>query len=235
MRNKLRSIAWLLVPAMLCLQGCAAIGWMVNAFAPPKKVDAIFKLPEGKKVLVFVDDLLRPVDYEPVKAELTEGINRQLEAHDLAKETIAYEDLLTLMAATPEFNELAVSEIGERLGADIVLYVEIDEFALKDDEVSPLWHGRLAAGVRVVDAKDATPGSDDDAMGARLWPDDRAGGYPVRPVEIPAHAASSDGHGAQLSQTLAAVMADRVAKLFYKHEITAREAAELEKEAASSQ
>jgi len=200
------------------LAGCGPfIGWAVNAFAPPQKVEPVYRPPAGKRVLVFVDDLLRPVAYEPIKAELTEQLNRQLTEHDVAKTAVPYEDLLTLQAAMPEFNQLAVSEVARHLDAELVVYLDVDEFALKDDEANPLWQGRLTVSVRVV-----------DPAAGRLWPDDRAGGYPVPTVEIPAHPHNSPNHGAELSRTLAAQMADRVAKLFYKHEISAREAAERE-------
>lgn len=206
--------------AAASLLGCGPIiGWTVNAFAPPQKVDAIYKPPPKKKILVFVDDLLNPVSYEPVKAELTQQLNRHLQENKIAGQTVSYQDMLVLIAATPEFNRLAVSEVGQRLGADIVLYVRIDRFSLKDNEAVPLWQGRLHATVRMVDVE----------LG-RLWPDDRPDGYPLRPVSPPAETNPSSRYGEVLSKRLARQMADRIAKLFYDHEISAVEARELEKQ-----
>lgn len=198
------------------LIGCGpVIGWCVNAFAPPQKVDALYKPPSGKKILVFVDDMLNPVCYEPIKAELTQLLNRRLIANKVAAEVVPYQDMLTLVAATLQFNRLAVTEVGQRLGADIVLYVKIDRFSLKDNEMVPLWQGRLHATVRMVDVEFG-----------RLWPEDRLEGYPVRPVVPPAETSPLSRYGEVLSKKLANQMADRIAKLFYDHEISAAEARE---------
>ena len=220
MKRYTRSCTLLLIPAVcLVLGGCQPIiGWMVNAFAPPKQVEALYEPPAKKKILVFVDDLRNPVSYEPVKGELTDRLNDQLTAHRIAGQTVTYEDLLRLIAATPNFNELAVGEVGQRLGADIVLYVEIDEFSLRDAEDNPLWQGRLSTKVRMV-----------DVLGGRLWPEDRPDGYPLEPVETPATSHLSASYGEQLSRDLAALMADRIAKLFHKHKVSAEEAAQRER------
>lgn len=212
--SKSRLLPAVLVIGMVFMPGCQpVIGWVVNTFAPPKKIDAVYKPPAGKTFLVFVDDIVNPVSYEPVKTELAERLNRILEDHDVAAHTVSYDDVLALMASTPDFNRLAVSEVGRKLGADIVLYVKIDKFSLKDSDVSPLWQGKLATTIRLVDVE----------MG-RLWPDDRPEGYPVRPVELPPQTHPSPNYGQVLAKALAARMADRIGKLFYDHKIPAAEA-----------
>jgi len=204
-----------LAAAVVGTGGCTpVIGWFANAFAPPQKVKALYKPPPGKTVLVFVDDMLSPVSYERVKAELTGRLNRQLAEHGIAGKTIGYDELLVLISATPNFNELAISEVGRKLGADVVLYVQITGFSLKDEEGMPLWRGRLATAVRFVGVE-----------AGRLWPEDRQGGYPVEPVEIPPSSHPSPTYGEALSKMLAEKMADSIAKLFYDHEISAQEAA----------
>jgi len=206
-QNKYLTVA-LLVGAGL-LTGCGAmIGWSANVFAPPKKVPPVYTPPAEKKILVFVDDILSPVNYEPVKGQLTEQLNHHLIEHDIANQTVAYEDLLKLIAATPNFNELAVIEVGQKLGADLVLYIHMDEFSLKDQEVSPLWRGYMETTIRVVDVREG-----------RLWPVDRPAGYPVDPVEIPAGTQPASDYGEQLAQKVAETMAQRIAQLFYEHEL----------------
>jgi len=198
----------------ILMAGCGPfIGWTANVFARPQKVEAVYEPPKGKTFLVFVDDMLNPVTYEPIKGELAEMLSRQLIDNKIAAKTIPYSKLLTLAAATPEFNRLSVSEVGEKLGADIVLYVMVDRFSLKDNEATPLWKGRLSTTVRLV------------AVGIdRLWPTDRPEGYPVEPVEMPPETHPSPTYGEVLSKKLAEKMADRIAKLFYKHEISPAEA-----------
>jgi len=216
-RNNLRILFLICLPLACWLGGCGPfIAWVANAFAPPQKVPALYRPPSGKKFLVFVDDILNPVGYEPIKSELTRGLNRQLKDSRIAADAVSYEDVLTLKSSTPEFNRLSVSEIGQKLGADIVLYVKIDRFSLKDNEATPLWQGRLHTTVRLV------------AVGVgRLWPDDRPEGYPVEPLEPPAETHPSPNYGEVLSKALAQQMAERITNLFCDHEISAAEAREM--------
>jgi len=218
-------LPWIALVLVACPIGCGpVIGWFVNAFAPPKKIKAVYKPPKGRRIMVFVDDLLNPVSYEPIKSDLTEQLNSQLMEHKVAAQTVPYEDLLDLIAATPEFNTLSIGEVGQRLGADIVLYVQIDWFSLREAEGSPLWQGRLETTVWMVDVQMAMLRKSE----CRIWPDDRSTGYHVNPIEMPAEANSSEGYGRALAKVMAGRMADRIAKLFYDYQISAHEAIERE-------
>jgi hypothetical protein len=202
----------LLAVSGACLHGCAVLAYLAVAFAPPRKIPALYEPPEGKKFLVFVDDLQHGAVHEPVKQELTNQLNRMLVDNDVAASIIPYDDLLDLITVTPKFNRLAVNQVGQKLGADVVLYVRVDKFSVKDDDVSPLWHGQLEATVRVVDARTSDPAE------VRMWPKDDPEGHRVEPVEIPPETNSSPGFGDALSRKMAGQMADRVAKFFYEHE-----------------
>jgi len=209
MRRSLRTAALtgMLAALAMCHGSCMLFAWMAAQFAPPKKVAAQFEPPKGKALLVFVDDILNPVSYEPVKIELTRRLNENLVAHDVAGKTISYDRLADLVASTPDFNLLAVSEVGQKLGADLVLYVRIDSFGLKDKAADQLWRGELAVTVRLVDV---TQG--------RLWPKNRPAGYSMPAVETPTAVQSSETQEQEITDALAAQMADQIAKLFYKHE-----------------
>jgi len=207
---------WLTIAALaaICpgIGGCAIVSWTVAQFAPPQKVEAVYKPPEDKKILVFVDDYLNPQDCGEVKRELTERLGKQLIEHGVAAKTVSFRRLVNLMAATPEFNELAVVQVGSRLGADIVLYVHVDNYTLKDSEVSPLWKGELEVSVRVVDV----------AARKRLWPLDRRK-YPLKPVRLSPVQDPSPTYAAKISRQLAERMSDRIAKLFYDHTVDVRD------------
>jgi len=209
MRTTARMLAMTLSAAMaMPLSGCAVSAWFAAQFGPEKKVPAKYEPPAGKTILVFVDDMLHPVDYEPVKIELAEMLNKQLIDHKVAAKTIPYSRLGEFIAATPSFNSLAVGEVGRKLGADMVLYVQIDEFGLRDAAAAAeLWKGRLGTTVRLVDV---TKG--------RLWPTDDPAGHMVLPkAETQTVSDSSQARGEQISKELAAETADKIAKLFYSH------------------
>lgn len=189
------------------LAGCAGAGWLAATLAPPRKVQAAYEMPRNQTVLVFVDDILNPLHYQPIKGELTRRLNAELQRQGLARRTIKYERIVDLMAATPQFDKLSVAEIGRKLGADLVLYVHIDRFSLKDDEVSALWEGRIHTTVRVVDVTEGL-----------LWPKTPPEGYALPPVETPATIDTSSTYASTLTEDLADRMSRRIAKLFYKHD-----------------
>jgi len=195
------------------LSACSMIAWPVEAFAPPRKVAAKFKLPPGKKVLVFVDDVLQPVGYEPIKSDLTARLNDELLKNHVAGATIPYRLLSDMITARRDFNTLSIGEVGRELGADIVLHVRIDRFTLRDEAAAAVWHGQLQVSVRLVDVEN---GWADHSL-ARMWPKDSLAGHLMSAIDTPASVETSPTHGEELSRTLAASAADQIAKLFYDH------------------
>jgi hypothetical protein len=200
-------VAILSATTAMSLPGCAVFGWIAAQFGPEKKVPAEYEFPAGQTILVFVDDILHPVDYEPVKIQLTEMLNAQLIDHKVASKTIPYPRLGEFIAATPGFNSLAIGEVGRKLGADVVLYVQIDDFSLRDAAAaSELWKGRLATTVWLV-----------DVVKGRFWPTDNATGREIKKAQTQTISDSSQARGEQISKDLAGETADKIAKLFYSH------------------
>ncbi len=202
----------LLLVSAFCLHGCGVLAYLGVAISGPEKVPALYEPPSGKKFLVFVDDLQHGTVHEPVKQELTRQLNRMLVDNDVADSIIPYDDLLDLITVTPKFNRLAVNQVGQKLGADVILYVRVDKFSVKDDDISPLWHGQLKTTVRVVSARTSDPAE------VRMWPKDDPDGHRAEPVEIPPMADSSPGFGDAMARDMATQMADQIAKFFYEHE-----------------
>lgn len=201
-------LAALLLGAGGCTQSFA---WFVAQFAPPKKVEAVYEPPKDKRFLVLVEDKPSPVRYEPIKYELAERIGRKLVDRKVARETVS-QDRLHDLTNTRDYNLLSISEIGQKLDADLVLYVQIESFSLKDSPQSPLWQGRLATSVWVVDAREPR----------RLWPKDQptqGGGYRVGPVEFKHSENPSPTYGEEIARNLAEEMAEQIVRLFYKHEL----------------
>lgn len=187
------------------LVGCGAVPWLAWQLTPAHKVAATYEPPEGKTILVFPDDMLQPVNYEPVKQILATEISKQLVESKVAGLTIPYQSLAELEATTPDFNKLSVSEVGKKLGAHIVLYVHIDRFSLRDNEANPLWHGRLETTVRMIEVNKGL-----------MWPKDRPTGWPIEPLDIPT-SETSKTYDTRLARILAERMAGKVVNLFRKH------------------
>lgn len=190
--------------AIWLLGGCALPFAILEKMFPKEKIPARFVLPAGKRVLVFPDDMLHPVGYPPVKRVLARRLGELLAEHELVAETIAYDSLVDLRNAETDFNRMAVATVGRRLGAELVVYVSIDGFSLKDMPVDTLWRGRFSCKVRVVDVRNG-----------RLWPDESAG-FPVKVVE-PIAENTSEAYGAELADKLAKRLAEGVCGLFHEH------------------
>ena len=194
----------------VALAGCGVGPWLAYQMSPAQKVAAKYQPPEGKTILVFPDDALDPVNYEPVKQIMATEINKRLIKNKVAAMTVPYQHLMDLESRTPNFSRLAVSEVGDKLGAHIVLYVHIDKFSLKDDEANPLWHGQMETTVRMVDVRARS------AEEARLWPKDRPRGWPVESVDIPT-SETTRTYDTKLARELAERMAERIVNLFCEH------------------
>ena len=208
MKRLTRAIGWtcLLASAGL-LGGCAVFGFVYNKLKPPEKIPAAYELPEGKTVLVMVDDVQYMLSHVEVKKYITDTVNQRLLDEELAADVVPYHQLVQLSASRRDFYSLAVSDVGRRLGADLVIFININSFELQDIEGTGLWQGHLEASVLVKDV----------ASGQTLWPLDRRLGMPMPPTRVRKAADSSPSTAQELAKDLSMRMGDRIAKLFYKH------------------
>ena len=200
----------MLLPAV-AITGCGVFPWLATQFAPPQTALAKYEIPKEKTVLVFPDDYPASVSFEPVKRLIAGRINDLLAEQKIAAATIPYQALEDMESATNSFSGMSTSQIGKALGADIVIYVHIDKFYLKEDPANPLWHGHIATTVRVVDVNKGL-----------LWPEDIPGGWPVDPVDIPTDD-TSQTYDTKLAQRLAEKMSEKIANLFYEHTVPKRD------------
>lgn len=199
-----------LVGLTLSVGGCQqGIAWFVAQFQPPKEYKAEYRLPPGKKVLVFVDDFRRPVGHPPIKEKLTDQINKLLVEHKVAAETMLYDKLDDLAHSERDFNRMPIPNVGRRLGADLVVYVEIRKFSLKENEQSPLWQGQMDVNVKVV-----------DSAAGLLWPPkDQPGGYPVTYADSKPSEDLSPTYGQVVCDRMAEKLGRKIARLFYDHKV----------------
>ena len=186
--------------------GCHAPILLYDILHPMDTVKPKFELPADQKILVFPDDLLYPVSYPPLKREMAEAANKLLMEKGLAANVVPYEEVQAIRQNEPDFNRLSLGTIGRKAGADLVVYVSITGFSLKDAPMDTLWRGRLDAKVRVCDVNKGL-----------LWPEQRAG-FPVQVLEEPVDN-PSDLYGADLSRALARKMATEVVALFHEKQV----------------
>lgn len=209
-----RRAAALLGAALLCAMalptgGCnyvAAGAYLVHG---PPKTPAQYKLNGDRRTVVFVDDRTSATPRRSLRQTIGEAAERALIAYakvDAAK-TIPSQAALRVSAQDRAAEQMSVIDIGRMVGAEVVVYVTVDRFALSPDGVTyqPTAIGR----VKVFDT----------TTNARLFPIDGAGAsvfanIPTSGAEFP----SSGSERARAEDVLAAAFGERVAKVFYEHE-----------------
>ncbi len=193
--------------AVSSLSGCQVLFAALEKMIPTQKIPAQFTLPAGQTVLVFPDDLEIDLSYPPVKHRLATKIGRVLIDKKLVDSAIPYNKISELRSAQRDFDQLAPSTIGEKLGATLVIYINIAEFRLKDQPIESLWHGKFSGNVRVVDVK----------TGRTIWPRDE----PWRSITVTERLVEdlSSTYGTKLANTLADKLAVEIAGLFHAHRV----------------
>lgn len=201
-----RFLGVLALAALTTLCGCTAIAYIAAQFAPPRKVKAITELPKNKTILVYIESEY-PLSYEPIKDMLTDELNKELLINKIAGAVVPRDRLLEVMA---NFGDATVSkqEIGQKLHADMVLCVAIENFSVRESDNTPLWAGKMKVSLKVIDVGNIK----------KLWPLDQTE-YPVPLVELPEVEDSTPTYGNIVAKALAIKTARRITKLFYEHEI----------------
>ena len=186
----------IIVPAAYIIEG------------PPSN-DAQYTLPD-RKVVVFVDDRKNLLSRTQLRTAIGDKVAADLLAQALVPEAIASRDAVAMARRDESAGKpLSTAEIGEKVGAEVVIYVRVLSFNLSEPGGNPL--PNALARVRVIDATNR----------ARLFPTD---------VEDPGVEVASDMREVSMDlynstsgrrtveDMLASDLGDRIAKLFYKHE-----------------
>lgn len=175
------------------------------------KKPAMYEL-EDRPTLVFVDDRNNaiPINSSRVRRQIADDVSKQLMTRDLVTVTISPRDAMALSRNRDrEGNLMSMGELGETVGAEQLIYVEMLSYRGSPDNVTA--RPVAACRVKVIDVVNRVrlfPAPDAE----RDWQDVAVQG----PQMSPDLYRSSDGR-AQIEQLLSAEIADKVTRLFYKH------------------
>ncbi len=171
----------------------------------PPKAPAAFELP-AKRTAVIVDDKLNRMSRVSLRVVIGDAVGTGLLENDVVPEAISTRDSVAYIrqmdsAAKP----VSIQRVCESLGAEQVIYVEIDEFQLSGgrDEGGP----EAVALIKVIDVSNV----------ARLWP--TAGSEAVQSSlqDINPSLITTSAGRREVEDKLAAQLGDDIAKLFYAH------------------
>lgn len=167
----LRSAAVVLATLLVLLPaGCNIVGPAVYFIHGPAKVQPQYELPEDRPAVVFIDDRTNVLPNRAVRQRVAKAAERTLlDGKAVAKSEIVSSDAILPVATQERFGRPAgIAEIGEAVGAQVVVYATIDGFSLSPNgaEFAPI----ALARVKVVDAQSKQ----------RLWPGTQSEWHPVR-------------------------------------------------------
>lgn len=187
--------------------GCNIAAPVFFAIHGPPKTPAVFELDKNKATVVIVDDRSNKAPQRTLRGVIAERIETELldrgELNDVIESRAAFrvtsEDELT--------DPRPIAEIGAAVGADVVIYVTLDEFSLAPQGQSSA--PTAVARVKVLDLVEEK----------RVFPG-TSSGYPVK-VEMQrpgGYGATTISEKASQNNALAEALGLGIAQLFYSHE-----------------
>ncbi len=194
---------------MTALAGCNIVGAAVLAIEGPPKIEKVGDLPTDRALVVFLDD---PKNKLP-RRTIREAVARAAEEDILREELTDGGKVISSAAAmriagTERYGApMSIVEIGRRVGAEVVLYIRIDDWTLAREVgvVSPAAQAR----VKIMDVEN----------NKRIWPDDPNGytmdaKFPIQSEEAP----STLDERMALEDKFARYFGREISRLFYTHE-----------------
>ncbi len=197
--------------ALLGVSGCNILGPIFLIVEGPPKREAVFELDDERTTIVFIDDRNSRMPRRSLRYQMAEAAESLL----LEKRVMDEESLLASRAAMQialtESSEspMSIADIGRSVGAEVVVYVTIDTFALSPDGVTlaPI----VQARVKVIDT----------VANERLWPlGEMESGYPLtmryttRVGDLPKTRAERN----RAENSTASSFGMRIAFMFFTHE-----------------
>ncbi len=171
-------------------------------------VPAQFTLTEGR-LAIFLDDPNDLVALPEANAELLRELAKVFRTNEVNDRVVEVEQVARLVHSRTESARWSIRQIGEELGAEQVLYIEVLNFRLRDQPGTPLYRGRWQVAVKVI----ATERKHD----VRLWPK-RPPGHRIE-IETPLEQDDDPNYPAELSRRMARLLARKIAFLFYDHRL----------------
>ena len=192
--------------AVLLVAGCNYLLPASYIIEGPPKAPAAFELP-SKRTVVIVDDKINRMPRVALRVGIGDSVGTHLLENDVVPETITTRDAVALIRRMDTASKpISIQRICESLGAEQVVYVEIDEFNLSGgrEEGGP----EAVALVKVLDI----------ANGSRLWP--TAGSEAVQSFlqDINPSLITTSAGRREVEDKLAEKLGEDIAKLFYAHE-----------------
>lgn len=198
------------VALLTTLAGCGYSGgealFMTGLFHRPR-IKAGIKLNEGA-VAVLVDDLQEQCYWPEATTILADQVADELKKKRAVKVLIPATKLSRLRQSKPDFDELSARQVGELLGADRIITIDVREFFASVDPTESNAAARMTVAVKVVNPHEKKTRSK-----VRLWPRSPTG--KIAHVELSAAAVTRAKTRVGILRALTGALAEKIVKNFY--------------------
>lgn len=191
--------------------GCARWGALVYALGGGRgqKIPAEFELPPGK-LLILVDDPKERVTWPRARTLLAQYTGEELLEREAVTTIISPRSLAKFRQSDSNFERYAADEIGRKLGAKTVLWIEVRDFVAPEEVEEISTAAKLTLGIKVLTTKEEV-----SPHGVRLWPS--VGSGHIIESSLNAIAVNKTKGENAVAKELARRSAILVARLFYQH------------------
>ena len=190
---------------VLLVAGCNYLLPASYIIEGPPKAPAAFELP-SKRTVVIVDDKSNRMPRVALRVGIGDSVGTHLLENNVVPETITTRDAVALIRRMDTASKpVSIQRICESLGAEQVVYVEVDNFNLAGgrDEGGP----EAVALVKVLDITN----------GSRLWPTSGSEAVQSSLQDINPSLITTSAGRREVEDKLAEKLGEDIAKLFYAH------------------
>ncbi|HVP09679.1 MAG TPA: hypothetical protein VMV94_00660 [Phycisphaerae bacterium] len=169
-------------------------------------IEPEFKLTQGP-LLVLIEDPRGDVTDPRAIRELHATISDIFLEFKVNNRIIPWEERERLERAEKDYAKLSIREIGEKLGAEQVLYIRVEKFTLQSEPGAPIFKGEFTTRVKVLGTM--------QEKDVRQWPHEPSGRR--FSVSTPAISSEGDKSASDVAKELAIKMGQAITEVFYEH------------------
>ena len=202
-------LACVLTGCLFLISGCGySQGQLlyVLGFGRRAVVKAKFRLTE-RPILILIDDLSGRVDWPMATRYLADDLSQELIKRKAAGKIIPRQTLDNLRRNDPELDKRSCRRIGELVGAEQVLWIEVRDFYAEEVFFEASNAAYFNVAVKIIDAREKK-----NRSRVRLWPVSPEGHFVTVSLDgaTVARAKTKDGIAKELARQLAV----KITKLF---------------------
>jgi PBP1b-binding outer membrane lipoprotein LpoB len=187
------------------LTGCEVASVLAYKLGPPETIKAQYTPPKTP-ILVLAENFQNPSMCSYEAEQIAWEIGRQLTDHQVAP-VVSSDKLRQLRTETKNnLRKMTLSEIGQKTGAQQILYVNIRECHWEPLSGTRMVRGEVKVQVKMVDVK----------TGQTTWPDLVSDGTPMS-AEMPYTEQKTSGDGVAMREKICHQLGDQIARLFYTY------------------